>query len=197
MATTVAKVTTLIQGTSGLPGYQVLYFSVAGSVATGAEANDITGRVRAFWDGVKSIMAASVTMVTSPTVVSYGTNTGGVNGITTAVAPTGVISTGTGELPSATMLGLQLGTNVVTSRRLLIGRSFIGPLATAASTSAGVPTSTARSAVITAAGLLTTGATSSQLQVFHRPRAGGSGSSAPVVSLDCALKFWYLRSRRD
>lgn len=195
----IIKVVAEIRGTTGLPGLSASYWSAAGTIGTSAECADVVGRVRAFWQALITQLASGVTVDVSNICESYDVATGNITGVTLVSTPAQVVSTGGSELPSATQLGLQLRTNLVVGRRLLKGRSFIGPLTTGANTGQGQPTSTALSTLSTATGSLTTGATASVMQVWHRPKGSpaSGGQASAVVGYAPASKFWYLRSRRD
>lgn len=197
----ICRVQARVAGTSGLPGLFTAYFSIAGGVATSAEAVDVAARVRAFFDAIKAYHATGVTIDVSGDVASYNDATGGITGITSNAPPAQVVATGTNELPSASMLGLRFSTALVINRRILRGRSFIGPLSTTTSTNAGLPTSAAATGLATAASAnLASGATASKHVVWSRPKGtpplGGASSQVLGYSAD-ATKFWILRSRRD
>ena len=143
-------------------------------------------------------LATGLGAVVDPTAVTYDVATGQVLGQTTGTPTTGVNGSGTNQLPPANMLGLQLQTNTVVGRRLLIGRTFMGPLGTNAQATNGNPVALARTAVITGGTALLTGATSAQAVVWSRPKPSGiQGAYGAVTSVDAGLTFWVLRSRRD
>lgn len=195
---TISRVRATISGVSGLPGLYTAYFSGSAGVTTVAEANDVCARVRALWNQVKGDLAASVTVLVSPLVDSLDTITGALTGRTTASSvPTVVTSSGTGELPPFTMGGLRLLTAGVVNGRLLQGRSFIGPLATASSSS-GVPSAGFVTDMNAAGLLLVSGATALINVVWHRPSPSHTGGlSSLVTSYSADSKLWVLRSRRD
>lgn len=195
----IGRVTAEIRGTTGLPGLSVSYWSLAGAAATSLEAADVVARVRAFWQGLITQLASGVTVDVLGEVDAYDVATGAVTGLTLTASPAQVVSTGGSELPSATQLGLQLRTNTIVGRRILKGRSFIGPLTTGANTGQGVPTSTAMSTLVTASASLATGSTASVQQVWHRPRGNPplGGVAGAIVGYNADSVFWYLRSRRD
>lgn len=194
----VNKVTALLTGAAGLPGYQNLYFSSAGSVMTSAEATDVCGRVRAFWDSLKAYLAVGVQVDVDGTVEAYDAASGNLLGVQAVSAPASVVSTGTALLPPATQGGLRFKSGTVVSNRILQGRTFVGPLTTNAATSGGKPTSALITQLATAGGLLATGGTASVHLVWHRPGpAHSGGQSAGVISYIAATDFWVLRSRRD
>jgi hypothetical protein len=195
---TVSRVRAQIAGVSGLPGLYTAYFSGSAGVTSIAEANDVCARVRVLWNQVKGDLAAGVTVLVSPVVDTLDTATGALLGRTAASSvPAVVTSTGTGELPPFTMGGLKLLTAGVVNGRLLQGRSFIGPLATASSNS-GVPSAGFSSDMTTGATGLVSGATALINVVWHRPSATHVGGAVSLVTSYAAdSKLWVLRSRRD
>jgi hypothetical protein len=192
----IIRVRSTIQGTTGLPGVSTAFFSAAGTVATAAEATDVAARVRAFWLSAAGILAAGVTVLTSGVVDSLNETTGFLTGQTTGTTPGLVTSSGTGEAPSATMMGLRLSTGTVVGSRLLQGRWFVGPLA-ANVNSGGVPTAAAVTALLSGTTGMLTGTTSSVPRVWHRPKAHLGGGAFAVTGYSADVRFWYLRSRRD
>jgi len=195
----IARVRAVVGGVSGLPGLSTFYFHIAGTSVTAAEANDVTGRVRLCWDAFKALLAAGTTVLVQQGVDVLDSASGALlaKGSATA-APAVVTSTGVGELPPATAMGLRLFTAVVIGGRALQGRAFLSPLSTNAAT-AGVPSSTAITAANAAGAALLTGATGSTCVVWHRPsiaHTGGLAADVSSVGADSA-KLWVLRSRRD
>lgn len=187
-----------ITALEGLPGLHTTYWSGASSTPVQADATDVAARVRAFWESFKSNLAAGVIVVPVPGVDILNTATGELEGGLTTGSLTSVTSTGTGSLPSATMMLLKLVTGSIVNKRRLQGRSFIGPLATGVN-SGGNVTSGANNALQTAAALLNTGATASALVVWHRPTdlLPASGIVQPVTAYAVNQEFAVLRSRRD
>lgn len=196
---TMIRVRAVINGVTGLPGLSTFYFSGAGAPPSVAEANDATGRVRAFWLACATQLAAGTTVLVQQTTDTIDTSTGELTGRTAAAsAPTVVTSSGSGELPPATAGGVRLSTIVVVNRRLLQGRAFVSPLATTASTS-GVPSTNLVTQLNVAGAALLSGASAISCCVWHRPSPGGSNGSLGNVSAAVAdtSKLWVLRSRRD
>ena len=187
-----------ISGLEGLPGLHTTYWTGASSTPIQADATDVSARVRAFWNSLASTIASG-TLVNPVLGVDLIDESDGslVGGLSSGTLTT-VSGTGTGSLPSATMLLLKLQTGVVVNGRRLQGRSFIGPLGTP-SNSGGNPTGAANTALLTAAAFFDTGATASKLVVWHRPTDPGAinGSTSPVVSYGTKTEFAVLRSRRD
>lgn len=185
-------------GLEGMPGLHTSYWNGASSTPVQADATDAAARVRAFWNSLASTLAVGLTINPLPGVdildQTDGTLVGGLGPGTLST----VTGSGTGSLPSASMLLLKLATaNIVNGRRVQ-GRWFIGPVSTLTNTG-GNPTAASATALVTAGGLLMSGATSSQLVVWHRPSdlAPSGGSAHVVTGFGTATEFATLRSRRD
>lgn len=194
----IMRVRWLITGLTGLPGVHTTYWTGASSTPVQADATDVSGRVRAFWDGFKTVLAAGVTVSTAASVEVLDVATGTLVGQLGPGSQTSVVSTGANELPAATMMLLKLSTATVLNGRRLQGRSFIGPLGTGANTN-GKVTPASNTTLLTASNALFTGATSSALVVWHRPDRVThlGGVVAPVTVAGTAIDFAVLRSRRD
>lgn len=185
-----------ISGLEGLPGLHTTYWTGASSTPIQADATDVSARVRAFWNSLASTMASG-TLINPVQGVDVLNETSGqlVSGLTSGTLAT-VSGTGTGSLPSATMLLLKLQTSVVIGGRRLQGRSFIGPVGTPAN-SGGNPTGAANTALLTAAAFFNTGATASAYVVWKRPTNGVNGQTSPITSYGTSTEFAVLKSRRD
>jgi len=194
----IMRVRALIIGPGGLPGVHTTYWNGASSTPISADALDVSGRVQAFWNSFKLQLAAGVSITFNLPVDVLNSATGALENQLAGGSPATVVATGTGELPKATMVLLRYNTGVVLNRRLLRGRSFIGPLAVATNT-AGTVLPATNTALLTAAGFLGTGATASVNVVWHRPTEllPASGVVAPVSSYSTNTEFSVLRSRRD
>lgn len=194
----VARVTADLGGVQGSPGASVFHFSIAGAVTTAPEANDIAGRVRAFWNAMVTYLCGGLTITVDPSVQTFDAVGGLLLGVTGAVPPAVITLGGTASLPKANMLGITYRTSTIANNRLLAGRTFVGPLDPGAVTTAGAPVAGAKTALLTAAAALGTGATGSQFVIWHRPGPlGQPGGLGPVTSQAAADKLWVLRSRRD
>lgn len=187
-----------ITGLAGLPGLHTTYWTGASSTPIAADALDVVARVRAFWDSFKVNLAAGVTVSCNQPVDLVDETTGILVGQLGAGSPALVLSTGSGSLPSATMMLLRYNTGLIVAGRRLQGRSFIGPLATATN-SGGDVVPTVNTALLTAAALMNTGATASLLVVWHRPTDANpsGGLTSGVTSYAANPEFSVLRSRRD
>lgn len=182
----------------GLPGLHTTYWTGASSTPVQADATDVAARVRAFWNSLASIMAAGVVINPIAGVDILNQATGELEGGLVTGTLSSVSATGTGSLPSATMLLLKYATAAIINGRRLQGRSFIGPVSTSVNTG-GNPTAASSTALSTAAALLTSGATASALVVWHRPTelVPAGGVVSPVTAFGTATEFAVLRSRRD
>lgn len=195
---TIMRIRWSITGLTGLPGLHTTYWTGASSTPVQADATDVSGRVRAFWDGVKTILAPGVTVSTAASVELLDVATGTLVGQLGPGSQTAVVSTGANANPSATMMLLRYTTATVINGRRLQGRSFIGPTATATNTGGRV-TPASNTTLLTAANALFTGATASALVCWHRPDrvTHTGGAVAPVTVTGTAIDFAILRSRRD
>jgi len=194
----IMRVKAHITGPGGLPGIHTTYWLGASSTPVTADAVDVHGRVRAFWDGVKTLTATGVT-ITFPGPIDVLDHTNGNLQFTlNGGLPTNVVSTGSSELPKATQLILGYATTLVINGRFLKGRSFIGPLSTATNTGGSV-TAASNVTLLAACAALTSGATASTQVVWHRPTASNptAGAVSAVTGYSTNTEFGVLRSRRD
>lgn len=188
-----------IIGQTGLPGLFTAYYAPSGAVGT-AQATEALARVRAFFDSFKAHLPGTV-QVTSPSEVDVINDANGdLVARVPGTPPATVSGTGAGTAGAAPlMFVLQHLTGVVVGKRVVRGRSFIGPTI-ASDNSVGNPTATSISALMTAAALLgTTIVTPLGQVVWHRPsgvpKAGGS--SVLVTGHGVWTQWGVLRSRRD
>lgn len=192
------RVRTVITGAQGLPGLSTFYFNGTTASPSGADAADVVARVRAFWEAIKAYYPAGTSTQVSGAVDLLDPADGALTGSLAVTAPAVSNGSGSTPLPPATAMLLRHETGVIVAGRRLRGRSFISPLATAASLS-GVVAPTVVSATNIAAAAMLTGATSSVPVVWHRPVAPGpsGGSVTATVSFATQTQFAVLRSRRD
>lgn len=187
-----------ITGPGGLPGVHTTYWTGASSTPIAADALDVVGRVRAFWNAFKSHLPTTVTVSITSAVDVLNQATADLENQLPAGTVLSVTGTGTGELPKSTMMLLKLNTSAVLNGRFLRGRQFLGPLSLADNTN-GIVTPTSNADMLTASTQYSTGATSSALVVWHRPTEllPASGVVSPVTSFGSNPEFSVLRSRRD
>ena len=191
---TILRTRATLTGPAGLPGLSTFYWldpSPSDSNATAALAG-----VRAYFEAVKSLLATGVTVLYQQEVDVLNDATGGLVAQQTATAQTSTIATGTDEAPPATQLGLTLLTGTVVDGRILKGRTFLGPVAPACFTAAGVPTGTAKTA-LNAGGAAMLAVSAVDLCVWSRPKGGSGGIAVACSGVSAATQAWVLRSRRD
>lgn len=174
------------------------YWTGASSTPVGADAVDVAGRVRAFWNSFKNHIPTTVTISTNTPADVLNEATGELQAQLAVGAPANVVGGGSGELPKATQVLLKLNTGSVVNGRFLRGRQFIGPICLADNL-AGVIVPATNTDLLTAAAFYNTGATASALVVWHRPTEllPAGGVTAPVISYGTNTEFSVLRSRRD
>lgn len=193
-----ARVRAAIAYGLGGPGLGTFYFFPASGHPNSTELLDAVARVRAFYAALASLLTPSTSVLVSGDVQGIDSATGDLVADYATTPPAAVVGTGTSsQMPPATALVVRLRTNAVIGKRLLRGRSYVGPLSLIAGTTTGTPTTaagTAASAAVTA--LLSITSTASPV-IWHRPKAAGSGNYGLIVGGDAWSSFGSLRSRRD
>ena len=189
---------TRITGGNGLPGLATIYFGGGSSPTTIGEATDALARVRAFWNAVRGLMPAAITMDAVNPVQTLDDVTGALLFLTTAAPPAQVTGSGTNSLPTATTLIAQWFTATIVGSRLLRGHTNISPVSPATATSLGAPSAGTVTTVLAGMAALGAGSTAITQRIWHRPApGGGGGSSALVTSYGVGSQYGVLRSRRD
>lgn len=197
MATIMRVRATLNYGAGG-PGVGTFYFTGSAGAPVTADATDVCGRVRAFYNALTAQLGTNMSVSVQGAVDTLDSATGVLNGGLTVSPP--AIVTGAGispYLPVTNALVVRLQTATIVGTRRLEGRSFVGPLSGAAASSGLVPTVAAGTAAVTAVNALLSGATASVAQVWHRPRGFVGGAIGPIVGGSAWSQFGSLRSRRD
>lgn len=180
------RVRTEMNGAPGTPYLSTMFFD-APDLTT---ADDAQSAVHDFWDGLKGLISAGLTMLVLPEVDLVDPATGNV--LETSSTPTTLItSTGNATLPAATQGLIRWRTGVFVAGREVRGRTFVPRLANDAQLN-GVPST----AFITAGN--TEGA---QLIAAPGPNfcvwSRSTGTVAVVSSASTWNQFAVLRSRRD
>lgn len=174
-------------GFQGAPGYNVFYRG---------DANVITSNLRTFYDSVKGLLPAGVSVTVPNAGDLVDSATGELSGAwTTAINLT---VTGTSAAVYAAPCGAickWFTASIVNGRRLR-GKTFLVPLTSAAYQSDGSILTTALTTLKTAADALVT-AEAANLGVWHRPVAGAGGSWSPTTAATVPDRVSILRSRRD
>lgn len=172
------------------------YWDSAGGTPT-AVMTEAVARVQAFWNSYKAFYPSVGTIIIDPVGDEVDEVTGTIVGQFTAPAGASVVGTGAGErLPYMTQGLLRLSTALFVGGRRVRGRQNI-PLPAETDSTAGFPNAAYISGLQTAANLLgTTVVTGISQRVWHRPRGGTGGLSAPVTARSVAPYWAVLRSRR-
>jgi hypothetical protein len=184
---------------SGGPGLHTMYWQPPAAFAVTADAADAVARVRAMFLAMAALFPTTWSVQVQGDVARIEDTTGGLTGGLAVAPPAAVVGTG-GATQSATaaMLLVRLRTNTVILGRLLRGRWYLGPVASAIVASNGQIASANRTIADNAAtGTLTGGATASVPVVWHRPTGGAGGDSIAVASFSTWNELAVLRSRRD
>ena len=194
----IMRIRTVISGSQGLPGLSTTYANGASATPVTADAADMVARVRAFWDGIKTLLPSTSIILVSGQVDLLDPANGELTGGLSVTAPSAVLGTGSESLPQATSILLQCETGVIIAGRRLRGRTFISPVDQVTNID-GLVGSASRNTIITSATTSLTGVTTSAPVVWHRPKAPGptGGSVSPVTSYNVGSNFAVLRSRRD
>lgn len=191
---------------AGGPGLVTHYWRPTSGGGTSTDAGLAAGGVRSFWTNLVAVLANSVAVLVLPAVDVLDDVTGALTGGFTVTPPAAVVGTGTSPyLPVFTSLVIRYNTATIVGTRRLEGRSFVGPLTSAASNAGLTPTTTTGTAATNAiaALLAVVGPTP---MVWSRPRAAKvgppvvtarAGSSGAIVGGSAWSSFGSLRSRRD
>lgn len=197
--TIIMRIRTVLSGWQGAPGLGTHYFLPGTAGGVTADAVDCCGRVRAFWLAAQGIFPTTMGFQVSGSVdlleAVDGTLTGGLSG----GSPAGTAGSNANTFaPFATMVLLRAQTGVVIGGRRVLGRFFLGPVATNQNVN-GVPTAAAGSSATAAGAALNSGATASVPVVWHRPHGSppAGGLHVPISGYQASPEFAILRSRRD
>ena len=200
MVAPIGKVQTILSGFTGAPGLINLYWNgaVAGTF-TAADATAAVAAVRTLLSGVSAMFGNGVSMQVQSAVETMEATTGQLIGVEAATPVAVLAATGTGNVLTAEGPLIQWFTAAVVGRRLLRGRTFIIPGATAQLSTVGTVLPTAVTTILAAANayIATTGPSP---VIWHRPvpyATGGNGLASEIVSAQVPLKVAVLRSRRD
>lgn len=200
MAAPIGRVQVIMSGFAGAPGLMQFYWNGGTpGVFVSADATAAIAAVRAFLLACVGAFSTQVSMQVQPSVEVLEASTGALIGIVAGTAVAVVAGTGSGTALTAEGPLVQWITSTVVDRRLLRGRTFFTPSASAAMATTGTVLPATTSTIIAAA---TTYAASSPAQpvIWHRPvpfGTGTNGQAAPIVAVGSPSKVAVLRSRRD
>ena len=186
-----------ILGTAGLPGLCTAYFT-GSSPTTAAEALEGLTRVRALWEGIKTLVATGTTVEYIEAVDELDPSTGLLTGGHSVATPVTTVASGAGDILPLALMGLgQMFTSVIINGRRVRGRMFLGPMTESINT-VGAPTGAAQITIQNGMATLgTTVVTPLAHVVWHRPVNQAGGAACAVSSYGSAAYWAVLRSRRD
>lgn len=189
------RVTAEWSGFPGAPGYSNFHFS---EFTGGIDAEQVRGRVEAFFEPLKTVLASAVTITIPPTVEILDEDTGMLTGWMDGGEEIRINTTGTaGDYagPSGAVINWITGT--VRNGRRVRGRTFLVPIRSGAYDSDGTLTSDALTSIREAGDEFVTQDFNSGFGVWSRPSNGSGGIFAPVTGYRVPDMVAVLRSRRD
>lgn len=195
---TIAKFTTRWDGWTGGPGYTNWY---VGGNPDSSQTDGAAAAIKTFLEAVKGYLPTSILISFIPTVQIIAEADGSLaEQRNIATLPAVVTATGTGTFSAPAGVCVTWRTMTSTGRRLLMGRTFLVPMAGSAAQTDGTLAVAAQSAIVTAGNAyvnrLASG-TPGRPVVWRRPKAGASGFNGEVVNCTVTDKVAVLRSRRD
>jgi hypothetical protein len=200
MVAPIGKVQCILTGFAGAPGLINLYWNgaAAGSF-TSADATAAVAATYALMNAIKGGFTSSCAIQVQPNVETVDALTGQLIGVVSATPVASITGTGTGTTLAAEGPLLQWLTADVVGRRLVRGRTFIVPSASAALSTIGtvLPTYVTTALAAAAAYIATSGPSP---VIWHRPvpfSTGANGSAHEIVAAGMPLTVAVLRSRRD
>lgn len=193
------RVRAVSQGWTGGPGLSTFYFK-DDIAENSARAGDAVGRVRSYFDTIKSCYDGTWTCQVSGDVDVVDPATGAVTN-TLSVTPPAVVNgseSGGGYLTTSSAICTSWQTSTFIAGRRLRGRTFNGPTHRNTGELNGSPVAAYLTILGTAAAALrNNGASTLAMVIWHRPVGGGGGSVGLVDGSSVKDKFAVLRSRRD
>jgi hypothetical protein len=185
------QIRSVINGFTGGPGYNQLYFD-AGSGTLGAQS--ATDAVMAFWSSLSVQMPSSVSIAVQNDVSKLDDSTGDLISVETVTG--GTAGPGGSSAPYAAGVGACISWTCaeVHLNHRLRGRTFVVPLASAGYQSDGTLVDSVKAAIQTNAATLNGHA---DFGIWGRPVNGLNGLFGHVQAVNVRDKVAILRSRRD
>lgn len=183
-------------GFSGGPGVSTFYGS---STAT---TTDLSAALKAFFEGIKSILPSTVTISYPLGADQIDDGNGALVGAISVAGATATVGTGGTTYGAPMGMAVKWVTAMIAHKHRLIGHTFIVPAALG-SPASGAPSATNTTTLQTAAALMLTTAPNSfvvwsrPLYTGHPPTLERTGTSGTITGLAVLPKFVTLRSRRD
>jgi hypothetical protein len=177
------------------PGVTVFH----GRTTTGA--NEVTAsqgladRVRAFFDGIKTVIAGGVTWNFPGEVTWLNTSTGELESVQTPNAPANVVSTGAGTYSAPSGCRVEWRTGAIVSGRRLRGRTYFVPLVSNGYDTTGTIAAATITAVKAAADTYALAGPTSAVQpvIWSRTHGIAADITSSIIPDEAAV----LRSRRE
>lgn len=171
-------------------------YSTFYSYTTGGALPQTANGLTTFFNAIKALLAASITITVPQNGQTYDDVTGQLLGSWGGPAQTPVVGTASGAQQSASGASVEWITGVILRRHLLVGRTFLVPLASSAFNSSGV---LSPSSVTTIAGAAAGLASLQSARIWSRPSVANNhiGGSGVIVSASVRNINAILRSRRQ
>lgn len=193
------RTTVTLLGWEGGPGVSVLHFEAIDETAVG----QIPGLINSAYTNVRHNLLDDMQIQTSIEMIEIDAATGQIRDVISVSPTLAVVCTGVGGgIPRGTCANVRHMTDSVYEGKRLNGRTFVGPLASAALDANGLITSAAAGEFSTMWDGLQD-LSGPRLMVYHRPREAtadrpaSAGYAAHVQRSECLRKPGNLRSRRD
>lgn len=171
-------------------------YSTFYSYTTGGALPQTANGLTTFFNAIKGLLAASITIQVPQTGQTYDDVTGQLLGSWGGPAQAAVVGTAAGAQASASGASIEWITGVILRRHLLVGRTFLVPLSSSAFNSSGVLSPASVNTINTA------GAAFASLQsarIWSRPSAANNhtGGSGIIIAQSVRNLNAILRSRRQ
>lgn len=186
------KMVSVWTGFAGAPGYTNLYAHHNG-VSAQEVANQFADDIHDFWNTVNGYVPAVVDITVGPSWQSIDIESGDVlDEGTVETPPASVAGNLAGGFAGNVGLALNWQTGTFIKGRRLKGRTYLVPLG-GIFEGDGTPSASSIAAIGDAATALLEG--SSNMAVWHRPKAGAGGSWAQITGVTITDRAAVLRSR--
>lgn len=185
------QIKSVINGFTGGPGYNQLYFDASGESLGAQSAADA---VKAFWNSLSVQMPNTVSIAVQSDVNVLDDSTGDLQSVVTVTG--GTVGPGGSSAPYAAGVGACISwtCSEVHLNHRLRGRTFVVPLASAGYQSDGTLVDSVRSAIQTNAATLLG---HEDFGIWGRPVNGANGLFGLAQAVNVRDKVAILRSRRD
>lgn len=185
------QIKSVINGFTGGPGYNQLYFDASGDSLGAQSAADA---VKAFWNSLSVQMPNTVSIAVQSDVNVLDDSTGDLQSVVTVTG--GTVGPGGSSAPYAAGVGACISwtCSEVHLNHRLRGRTFVVPLASAGYQSDGTLVDAVRSAIQTNAATLLA---HEDFGIWGRPVNGANGLFGLAQAVNVRDKVAILRSRRD